>query len=146
MSNENKSLTKKDFERCYALEQQIKKYKKLCDPFTQLGNAISNLGSFSFDIPVQNNSDDYTAIYKEKLKKLMKEYSELSGSLKNDVILNIDDPNQLAILKMRYEKHMSWSEIIHGTYLSERSVFRYHKDALAILDEKRYPNGSSLTV
>ena len=75
-----------------------------------------------------------------KLNALKSEYEKLATELKDIILMNITDSIQIEVLKLRYAQGLGWNDVISRMGYTERTVYRYHSKALAILDEIRYKN------
>ena len=75
-----------------------------------------------------------------KLNALKVEYEKLATELKDVILMNITDSMQIEVLKLRYAQGLAWNDVINRMGYTERTIYRYHSKALAILDEIRYKN------
>ena len=138
MGKENTSRTKKDIEYCCELKREIKRYSKMINPLGDLDRLMRGLcdaSEIEVELPPKRVEEIQT-----KLNAMRAEYEKLATELKDAILMNISDEEQLKVLKLRYAEGLGWDEVIGKMYQSARTVYRYHSKSLAILDEIRYKN------
>ena len=138
LGKENTSRTKRDIEYCCALKREIKRYSKMINPLGELDRLLRGLCDDS-EIDVELPPERVAEI-QNKLNALKVEYEKLATELKDVILMNITDSIQIEVLKLRYAQGLAWNDVINRMGYTERTVYRYHSKALAILDEIRYKN------
>ena len=138
LGKENTSRTKRDIEYCCELKREIKRYSKMINPLGELDRLLRGLCDDS-EIDVELPPERVAEI-QNKLNALKVEYEKLATELKDVILMNITDSIQIEVLKLRYAQGLSWEDVISRMGYTERTVYRYHSKALAILDEIRYKN------
>lgn len=138
MGKENNSRTKRDIEYCCELKREIKRYSKMINLFGELDRLLRGLCDDS-EIEVKLPPERVAEI-QIKLNTLKAEYEKIAAELKDSILMNICDEEQLMVLKLKYADGLSWDEVISEMGYSSRTVYRYHSKALQILDEIRYKN------
>ena len=135
MGKENTSRTKRDIEYCCELKRKIKHYSGVIDPLGELERMFRNM-PFGAEINESMPEEDIAAVQR-KITAYKEEYEKLASELKSVILMNIEDENQLMVLKLRYAEGKDWSEVIGSMPYSDRYVYKFHSDALKILDEVR---------
>ena len=138
LGKENTSKTKRDIEYCCELKREIKRYSKMINPLGELDRLLRGICDDS-EIEVELPPERVAKI-QNKLNALKVEYEKLATELKDVILMNITDSIQIEVLKLRYAQGLSWEDVISRMGYTERTVYRYHSKALAILDEIRYKN------
>lgn len=138
LGKENTSRTKRDIEYCCELKREIKRYSKMINPLGELDRLLRGICDDS-EIKVELPPERVAEI-QNKLNALKAEYEKLATELKDVILMNITDSIQIEVLKLRYAQGLSWEDVISRMGYTERTVYRYHSKALAILDEIRYKN------
>ena len=138
LGKENTSRTKRDIEYCCELKKEIKRYSKMINPLGELDRLLRGLCDDS-EIDVELPPERIAEI-QNKLNALKVEYEKLATELKDVILMNITDSMQIEVLKLRYAQGLAWNDVISQMGYTERTVYRYHSKALAILDEIRYKN------
>lgn len=138
LGKENTSRTKRDIEYCCELKREIKRYSKMINPLGELDRLLRGLCDDS-EIDVELPPERVAEI-QNKLNALKVEYEKLATELKDVILMNITDSMQIEVLKLRYAQGLAWNDVISQMGYTERTVYRYHSKALAILDEIRYKN------
>lgn len=135
MGKENTSRTKRDIEYCCELKRKIKHYIGVIEPLGELERMFRNM-PFGTEINESMPEEDIAAVQR-KITAYKEEYEKLASELKSVILMNIEDENQLMVLKLRYAEGKDWSEVIGSMPYSDRYVYKFHSDALKILDEVR---------
>ena len=138
LGKENTSRTKRDIEYCCELKKEIKRYSKMINPLGELDCLLRGLCDDS-EIDVELPPERVAEI-QNKLNALKVEYEKLATELKDVILMNITDSMQIEVLKLRYAQGLAWNDVINRMGYTERTIYRYHSKALAILDEIRYKN------
>ena len=138
LGKENTSRTKRDIEYCCELKKEIKRYSKMINPLGELDRLLRGLYDDS-EIDVELPPERVAEI-QNKLNALKSEYEKLATELKDVILMNITDSMQIEVLKLRYAQGLAWNDVINRMGYTERTIYRYHSKALAILDEIRYKN------
>ncbi len=138
LGKENTSRTKRDIEYCCELKKEIKRYSKMINPLGELDRLLRSLCDDS-EIDVELPPERVAEI-QNKLNALKVEYEKLATELKDVILMNITDSMQIEVLKLRYAQGLAWNDVINRMGYTERTIYRYHSKALAILDEIRYKN------
>ena len=106
-----------------------------------LGELDRLLGGLSDDSEIDVElPPERVAEKQNKLNALKVEYEKLATELKDVILMNITDSMQIEVLKLRYAQGLAWNDVIIRMGYTERTIYRYHSKALAILDEIRYKN------
>ena len=136
LGKENTSRTKRDIEYCCELKKEIKRYSKMVDPLGKLERLMQGFCDTS-EIEVELPPERVEEI-QIKLNSMRVEYEKLATDLKDAILMNISDEEQLKVLKLRYTEGLGWDDVINAMGYSSRTVYRYHSKALVVLDSIRY--------
>ena len=130
-------MTVKEYLRqAYLLDQRIKSYSIECDELRQMAQSISSPG-FEEHYNASKNTDAPYIRTLEKLwdmeEKVLREQENLV-CLKaqiREVIAQVDNPEQQAVLRYRYIHNYSWPRIADIVLVDETPVRRWHNKAIA---------------
>ena len=130
-------MTVKEYLRqAYLLDQRIKSYSIECDELRQMAQSISSPG-FEEHYNASKNTDAPYIRTLEKLwdmeEKVLREQENLV-CLKaqiREVIAQVDNPEQQAVLRYRYIHNYSWPRIVDIVLVDETTVRRWHNKAIA---------------
>ena len=130
-------MTVKEYLRqAYLLDQRIKSYSIECDELRQMAQSISSHG-FEEHYNASKNTDAPYIRTLEKLwdmeEKVLREQENLV-CLKaqiREVIAQVDNPEQQAVLRYRYIHNYSWPRIADIVLVDETTVRRWHNKAIA---------------
>ena len=130
-------MTVKEYLRqAYLLDQRIKSYSIECDELRQMAQSISSPG-FEEHYNASKNTDAPYIRTLEKLwdmeEKVLREQENLV-CLKaqiREVIAQVDNPEQQAVLRYRYIHNYSWPRIADIVLVDETTVRRWHNKAIA---------------
>ena len=130
-------MTVKEYLRqAYLLDQRIKSYSIECDELRQMAQSISSPG-FEEHYNASKNTDAPYIRTLEKLwdmeEKVLREQENLV-CLKaqiREVIAQVDNPEQQAVLRYRYIHNSSWPRIADIVLVDETTVRRWHNKAIA---------------
>ena len=130
-------MTVKEYLRqAYLLDQRIKSYSIECDELRQMAQSISSPG-FEEHYNASKNTDAPYIRTLEKLwdmeEKVLREQEDLV-CLKaqiREVIAQVDNPEQQAVLRYRYIHNYSWPRIADIVLVDETTVRRWHNKAIA---------------
>ena len=130
-------MTVKEYLRqAYLLDQRIKSYSIECDELRQMAQSISSPG-FEEHYNASKNTDAPYIRTLEKLwdmeEKVLREQENLV-CLKaqiREVIAQVDNPEQQAVLRYRYIHNYSWQRIADIVLVDETTVRRWHNKAIA---------------
>ena len=107
----------------------------------RLDEVLKTLGSLSVELrkEIGMESTEIKNIFLEKIiekeeqiKKKMEELLRVKTEVMS-VIDNIDNVNLRVVLKLRYIDSLSWSEIAEKIYASDKTVRRWHNQALELV-------------
>ena len=130
-------MTVKEYLRqAYLLDQRIKSYSIECDELRQMAQSISSPG-FEEHYNASKNTDAPYIRTLEKLwdmeEKVLREQENLV-CLKaqiREVIAQVDNPEQQAVLRYRYIHNYSWPRIADIVLVDETTVRRWHNKAIS---------------
>lgn len=138
-------MTVKEYlSQAYRLENKIKLQQKRIEELRELATSVSSPG-FEEHYNASRNTD---APYVETLEKIM-EYQEetekriaLLLDLREQMrasIQKVENPDLSLVLEYRYIYNMPWSKIGDEMYVDERTVRRWHNQALACFKVPKNP-------
>ena len=127
---------KEYLEQAYWLDHWIKCDLMEIDQLRQMSHSVSSPG-FEEPLFTQRNTEArfvrilaMIADYEEKVCSELEQLTLLKEEIRR-IIMNVQDSNERIILMGRYLDHMHWRAIGDRIGASERTVRRWHEDALA---------------
>ena len=133
-------MTAKEYlSQVYKLDHKIYLMKLEVEEYHRLASSIPGQDFTRERVQTTRNLDApftkwiYKAIEKEEqIKKKMEELIKVKTEVMS-VIDNIDNVNLRVVLKLRYIDSLSWSEIAEKIYASDKTVRRWHNQALELV-------------
>jgi len=102
-----------------------------------IGSVISNYEPREIEAAPGGNSSEINFIRWSEMKK---EVDELQFRLitidreVDQVLKNLENPNEYVVLYSRYIRRLTWKEIIEALQYSEQHTFKLHKEGVENLD------------
>ena len=133
-------MTAKEYlSQVYKLDHKIYLMKLEVEEYHRLASSIPGQDFTRERVQTTRNLDApftkwiYKAIEKEEqIKKKMEELIKVKTEVMS-VIDNIDNVNLRVVLKLRYIDSLSWNEIAEKIYASDKTVRRWHNQALELV-------------
>ena len=133
-------MTAKEYlSQVYKLDHKIYLMKLEVEEYHRLASSIPGQDFTRERVQTTRNLDApftkwiYKAIEKEEqIKKKMEELFRVKTEVMS-VIDNIENDNLRVVLKLRYIDSLSWGEIAEKIYASDKTVRRWHNQALELV-------------
>lgn len=133
-------MTAKEYlSQVYKLDHKIYLMKLEVEEYHRLASSIPGQDFTRERVQTTRNLDApftkwiYKAIEKEEqIKKKMEELLRVKTEVMS-VIDNIENDNLRVVLKLRYIDSLSWGEIAEKIYASDKTVRRWHNQALELV-------------
>ena len=133
-------MTAKEYlSQVYKLDHKIYLMKLEVEEYHRLASSIPGQDFTRERVQTTRNLDApftkwiYKAIEKEEqIKKKMEELLRVKTEVMS-VIDNIENDNLRVVLKLRYIDSLSWGEIAEKIYASDKTVRRWHNQALELI-------------
>ena len=133
-------MTAKEYlSQVYKLDHKIYLMKLEVEEYHRLASSIPGQDFTREGVQTTRNLDApftkwiYKAIEKEEqIKKKMEELLRVKTEVMS-VIDNIENDNLRVVLKLRYIDSLSWGEIAEKIYASDKTVRRWHNQALELV-------------
>lgn len=125
-------MNKKQLSKYYYLSLEIKDIQSKLEEIRTLSVGVAKMTGMPFSTKVGNPTEEQAMLIIKYTQKLEKKQSKALAELLKieDYISNIEDVETRLIFTKRYIELKKWEKIALEMFMSERTIFRKHKDQL----------------
>lgn len=125
-------MNKKQLSKYYYLSLEIKDIQSKLEEIRTQSVGVAKMTGMPFSTKVGNPTEEQAMLIIKYTQRLEKKQSKALAELLKieDYISNIEDVETRLIFTKRYIELKKWEKIALEMFMSERTIFRKHKDQL----------------
>ena len=125
-------MTKEELSRYYYLKKEIKQIEERIKEIDDTFLSANRINGMRYEKRLSNPQEQRMILIEKYDKRLEEKKDEALKELMKieDFIDSINDPEIRMIFRYRYIELMEWNKIVMLVHMSERTVFRKHREIL----------------
>ena len=125
-------MTKEELSRYYCLKKEIKQIEERIKEIDDTFLSANRINGMRYEKRLSNPQEQRMILIEKYDKRLEEKKDEALKELMKieDFIDSINDPEIRMIFRYRYIELMKWNKIAMLVHMSERTVFRKHREIL----------------
>ena len=125
-------MTKEELSRYYYLKKEIKQIEERIKEIDDTFLSANRINGMSYEKRLSNTQEQRMILIEKYDKRLEEKKDEALKELMKieNFIDSINDPEIRMIFRYRYIELMEWNKIVMLVHMSERTVFRKHREIL----------------
>lgn len=125
-------MTKEELSKYYYLKKEIKQIEERIKEIDDTFLSANRINGMRYEKRLSNPQEQRMILIEKYDKRLEEKKDEALKELMKieDFIDSINDPEIRMIFRYRYIELMEWNKIVMLVHMSERTVFRKHREIL----------------
>ncbi len=125
-------MTKEELSRYYYLKKEIKQIEERIKEIDDTFLSANRINGMRYEKRLSNPQEQRMILIEKYDKRLEEKKDEALKELMKieDFIDSINDPEIRMIFRYRYIELMEWNKIVMLVHMSERTVYRKHREIL----------------